>query len=69
MVWSELPAATTVTTPESIALLTAIDVGSSGLLLSSPNDKLITFIPSEMDLSIAAIIPELSPLPYGPSTR
>ncbi|CKH82994.1 Uncharacterised protein [Streptococcus pneumoniae] len=64
-----LPAATTVTTPANIALFTATEVGYKGSLIDAPSDKLITSILSFTALSIAARIPLVCPLPYGPNTR
>src|SRR5690606_29465811 len=63
------PAATTVTTLESMALFTATDVGESGSLTFIPKDRLITSIPSFTALSIPANTQSVCPLPYGPSTR
>ena len=65
----EFPVAITEMTPASIALLMANDPPSTSEFAPPPSDKLMTFMPSVTDVSMALMMPDVAPLPYAPRTR
>ena len=64
-----LPVASTAIVPAIIALLIAKEPLSVSVLDPPPKERLIMSIFCFTASSIAAIIPELEPLPYAPNTR